>query len=114
VSAYPWWLDVETANTWQSGTGGQAMNVADLQGMVAALQAAGATTVGVYSTTSQWDAITGGSLSTSGSLAGLPDWVTGARNESGAQANCAAASFTGGRVAVSQWLSHPYDSDIAC
>ncbi len=46
--AYPWWLDVETGNSWQGGSAGQAMNVAVLQGMVAALQAAGATTIGIY------------------------------------------------------------------
>ncbi|MGC8474687.1 MAG: hypothetical protein ACP5PW_09825, partial [Candidatus Dormibacteria bacterium] len=57
ASSYPWWLDVETANTWQSNT---AMNVADLQGMVAGLDAAGPTTVGAYSTASQWDTITSG------------------------------------------------------
>ena len=59
AASYPWWLDVETANTWQTDT---AMNVADLTGMVAGLEAAGASTgtVGVYSTSSQWDSITGG------------------------------------------------------
>jgi hypothetical protein len=50
--SYPWWLDVETANTWQTD---QGMNVADLQGMIAALQAAGVATVGAYSTSSQWN-----------------------------------------------------------
>ena len=50
ASSYPWWLDVETGNSWQSDT---TMNVADLQGMVAALRDAGATTVSVYSTTSR-------------------------------------------------------------
>lgn len=108
AGSYPWWLDVETANTWQSDT---AMNVADLQGMVAALQADGAGTVGVYSTSAQWGTITGGAAS--GSLAGVPDWIPGARNLSGAQADCALASFTGGSVTVTQWFSHP-DGDYAC
>jgi hypothetical protein len=108
AGSYPWWLDVETTNTWQSDT---SMNVADLQGMVAALQAAGAGTVGVYSTSAQWGTITGGAAS--GSLAGVPDWIPGARKLSGAQANCALASFTGGSVTVTQWLSHP-DGDYAC
>ncbi|HLI45279.1 MAG TPA: hypothetical protein VKU92_12535 [Acidimicrobiales bacterium] len=110
ASSYPWWLDVETANTWQSDT---TMNVADLEGMIAALRAAGATAVGAYSTSSQWDTITGGTSSASGSLYGMPDWIPGARNLSGAQANCGQASFTGGTVTLTQWFSHP-DGDYAC
>src|SRR5579875_1289831 len=100
ASSYPWWLDVETANTWQPDT---SMNVADLQGMVAGLQAAGASTVGVYSTSYQWDQITGGNTtSASGSLYGLPDWIPGARSLSGAESNCSLASFTAGPVTVTQ------------
>ncbi len=110
AASYPWWLDVETANTWQSDT---TMNVAALQGTVTGLRAAGATTVGAYSTSSQWKTITGGTGSSSGSLYEIPDWIPGARNLSGAQANCAQASFTGGSVTVTQWFSHP-DGDYAC
>ena len=112
-ASYPWWLDVETANTWQSGTTGQAMNVADLQGMIAALQAAGATTVGAYSTSSQWNTITGGTTSASGSLWLIPNWIPGARTLSGAKSNCSQTSFTGGTVSITQWASHP-DGDYAC
>ena len=111
AGSYPWWLDVETANTWQSD---QSMNVADLQGMVAGLTAAGATSVGVYSTSSQWDSITGGTSSSSGSLYQLPNWIPGARTASGAQSACAQASFTGGTVEVTQWSGHPVDGDVAC
>ncbi len=111
AATYPWWLDVETANTWQPDT---AMNVADLQGMIAGLQAAGAATIGAYSTSSQWDTITGGTNSGSGSLWQIPDWIPGARNLSGAQANCKQASFTGGTVTVTQWFSRPDDGDYAC
>lgn len=111
AGSYPWWLDVETANTWQAST---AMNVADLQGMIAGLGAAGATQVGAYSTAYQWDKITGGTTSVSGSLYGIPDWIPGARSLSGAQSNCAQTSFTGGSVALTQWFSHPFDSDYAC
>ena len=111
AATYPWWLDVETANTWQSDT---AMNVADLQGMIAGLQAAGATTVGAYSTSSQWDTITGGTSAASGSLWQIPDWIPGARKLSGAEANCQQVSFTGGIVTVTQWFSRPDDGDYAC
>jgi hypothetical protein len=111
AAGYPWWLDVETANTWQSDT---TMNVADLQGMIAGLKAAGATTVGAYSTTTQWDTITGGTGATSGSLYRIPNWVPGARGLSGAKANCSQTSFTGGKITVTQWFGHPYDGDYAC
>ena len=114
-SAYPWWLDVETANSWQSGATGVAMNVADLQGMVAALDGEGVATVGIYSTSYQWGQVTGGTQYTAGtSLAGLPDWIPGARKLSGAVANCQLSSFTGGVVVLTQWFSRPFDSDYAC
>jgi hypothetical protein len=116
ASSYLWWLDVETGNTWQSGASGQAMNVADLQGMIAGLDGSGAAAaaVGVYSTSYQWDQITGGTpTAASGSLYGISDWIPGARTLSGAESNCAAASFTGGRVTVTQWTGSP-DNDYAC
>lgn len=113
ASSYPWWLDVETQNTWQGGTSGQAMNVADLQGMIAALQHAGATAIGVYSTSAQWHTITGGTTPSSGSLYQIPDWIPGARTLSGAKANCGLTSFTAGRVAITQWSGRP-DHDYAC
>ncbi len=118
AASYPWWLDVETANSWQSGTSGQAMNVADLQGMIAALQSAGATSVGVYSTSSQWDQVTGAPSAPAPAdgpaLSGLPDWIPGARRLAQAQANCTLASFTTGTVALTQWFGHPFDGDYSC
>jgi hypothetical protein len=113
ASGYPWWLDVETQNTWQGGASGQAMNVADLQGMIAALQQAGATAVGGYATSAQWDTITGGTTSASGSLYQIPDWIPGAKTLTSAKANCGLASFTAGRVAITQWSGRP-DHDYAC
>lgn len=114
AATYPWWLDVETSNSWQSGTSGLQMNMADLQGMVAGLQAAGATLVGVYSTASQWGAVTGGTTtSAGGSLYQLPDWIPGARTLSGAESNCGSASFTSGSVVLTQWLAR-LDGDYSC
>ncbi len=111
-SSYPWWLDVETANTWQI----TKMNVADLQGMIAGLEAAGVqyTNLGVYSTSSQWNSITGGTMTTaSGSLYGLANWIPGARTLRGAESNCTLTSFTGGRVTITQWTG-TIDNDYAC
>ena len=93
------------------------MNVADLQGMADALAppAAGTTgtKVGIYSTTSQWTQITGGTTSTTAGLGGLPDWVPGATSLSGAEANCALPSFTGGTVEITQFSGNP-DNDYSC
>ncbi len=110
---YWWWLDVETANTWETGSSGLANNIADLEGMVAALGKAGVTTIGIYSTSYQWGQITGGAGVGTG-LGGLPDWIPGARTLSGAQANCSLVSFTGGRVLMTQWFGKPFDGDYAC
>jgi len=113
--SYQWWLDVETVSTWQSGASGQTMNVADLQGMMAALNAAGVSAIGAYSTSQQWDQITGGTTAASGALYRIPVWLPGASTGAQAQANCAVQpSFTGGAVTVTQWTSTPADSDYAC
>jgi hypothetical protein len=128
-SDYWWWLDVETGNTWESGSSGLANNVADLQGMVAALkntaetvtgsagvQLGGVTTVGIYSTSYQWGQITDSSAHASDSdLVGLPDWIPGARTLSGAQANCSLTGFTTtAKPTITQWFGKPYDGDVAC
>ena len=113
AGSYPWWLDVEIQNTWQAGTSGHAMNVADLQGMIAALKQAGASAIGAYSTSYQWTTITGGTTSSSGSLYQIPNWVPGAKTLSGAKSNCHLASFTAGRIVITQWFANP-DGDYAC
>jgi hypothetical protein len=133
-SAYWWWLDVETGNTWESGTSGLANNVADLRGMVAALKSTGetvtvtgsvvslggVTNVGIYSTSYQWGQITDSSAVGYPDLVGvggLPDWIPGARALSGAQANCSLAGFTtmlGAGPTITQWFGKPYDGDVAC
>lgn len=121
AGSYPWWLDVETGNSWQSGSAGQQMNVADLQGLLAALQAAGASgtgQVGVYTTSFQWGQITGTPGATVNGMPNglwtIPDWVPGATSQSGAAANCSTTPFTGGRVALTQWVSSGLDGDVVC
>jgi hypothetical protein len=113
-ASFPWWLDVETGNTWESGSSDAlTRNVADLEGMVDALRFVGrVTSVGIYSTSYQWSVITGGTAS-SATLAGLPDWIPGARTQSGAVANCGLPAFTGGRVLIAQWFGR-FDSDVSC
>src|SRR5437763_243942 len=55
----PWWLDVETANSWSSNV---AVHDADLQSAVDYLSQHGASSGGFYSTASQWNAFTGARL----------------------------------------------------
>jgi hypothetical protein len=115
----PWWLDVETINSWASAASNPnwaAVNVAAVQGFVAGLRGAGATAaIGFYSTASQWQAITGQTAQTSPSYFSTsdPDWVAGAGSSKQAQANCR-ASFSGGRVALAQFTSNGFDADLAC
>src|SRR5262249_43867042 len=56
LSARTWWLDVETSNTWNADI---TQNRYSLQGEHDALLSNGVTTVGVYSTTFQWNSVTG-------------------------------------------------------
>lgn len=113
----PWWLDIETGNSWatSSTSGYTGLNIATIQGFVAGLQGSGANGgVGIYSTPSQWQTITGlNAASSQAYFASQPDWVAGASSLSQAQSNCS-ASFTGGRVSLVQYPSGGFDGDLAC
>ncbi len=118
ADAAPWWLDVETGNSWEtleSGFGNtassQANDTAALEGEVAALQSAGVTRIGFYSTTSQWDQITGGT----GQFAQNPVWLPGYSSLHAAQNGCTTGvSFTGGAVAMTQYRQSGFDGDYRC
>jgi hypothetical protein len=115
----PWWLDVETANSWAKASNSPnwaALNIATLQGFVAGLQQAGARgPVGFYSTAYQWNAITGLTATTSSPdfPTSDPDWIAGASTYAQAQSDCG-ASFTGGRVALAQFPQSGFDGNYAC
>jgi hypothetical protein len=102
-----WWLDVEEANSWRSDA---ALNVAALQGQVAALSASGAAGVGLYSVASHWKEITGNTTA----FAALPSWVAGPRTQAEALAFCAGPGFTGGGVAMAQFPSAGFDGNVRC
>lgn len=57
VNTDKWWLDVETMNIWSSNT---AENQQSLQGTYDAIATTNPTLIGAYSTTAQWQTITGG------------------------------------------------------
>ena len=120
---YFWWLDVETGNSWQTGTNGTALNRATLEGMVTFFKSitAGrkdaegkAAGVGIYSTGSQWGTIAGTVPSTS-PLKGLPSWLAGAKTLRGAKSNCSLTVLTpGSPVTVTQYVSDGLDYDYSC
>jgi hypothetical protein len=113
----PWWLDVERANSWaQRGTPDfHELNVATIQGFLDGLRAAGATgMLGIYSTPADWVAITGLSPVMSRSYFSTePDWIGGASTRLQALGNCR-ASFSGGRVLLTQYVSGLFDVDLRC
>lgn len=110
VADRTWWLDVETMNSWSWN---RQANLAAVEGMAAAIRAAGGD-VGVYSTQRQWDLIVG-DATPSVLLAGTPSWIAGATSRSGALASCSADALTpGGHVGMVQWVEHGVDHDIAC
>jgi hypothetical protein len=117
AGARPWWLDVETANSWATShtRGFTELNTAAIQGFVDGLRAAGAHgTVGIYSTPGDWVAITGMSTETSRSYFPTePDWVGGATTRKQALGNCR-VSFSGGRALLAQYLAGAFDIDVRC
>jgi major membrane immunogen (membrane-anchored lipoprotein) len=113
----PWWLDVETGNAWESIEYGrtaatEAYDTAMLEGEVASFTNMGVTSLGIYSTVSQWGVITGG---TTTAFSTIPVWVPGlAATLAAAKAACTTTSFTGARVAMIQYPSQGYDGDYVC
>jgi hypothetical protein len=106
--ANQWWrLDVETANSWTSAL---SSNVLALQGEADYLGSVGAPAIGFYSTASQWQTITG----STGVFATDPSWLAGASSLADAQSRCGAAGFTGGGVALVQFVGGGFDNDVSC
>ena len=105
IHSSTWWLDIETANTWSNNA---VQNQNSLQGEHDALVANGATTVGAYSTTAQWDSVTGTWLNN------WPSWgVTTWKTASQAKTYCTGHQFTGGTTWLIQF-SGKTDQDYAC
>ena len=114
VSRYTWWLDVETANTWQSGsTEALARNRAALEGMTAYLLGQGAR-VGLYSTGYQWAQIVG-TVPSGSNLVTRNSWLAGATTLRQAKDNCRRAPLVpGGRVTLTQYVPGSLDRNHSC
>jgi len=113
AASSPWWLDVETANTW---SGDVASNAAVVEGAAALLKASGVSAVGVYSSPRQWAQITGAATPDSPvnqPFASLFNWLARAHSADEAPTLCS-HTFTGGRVKLVQYPSNGFDADYAC
>jgi len=100
-----WWLDVETENSWTTDV---MQNRNSLQGETDALKNGGVITVGVYSTTAQWQTITNGWQN------GLPNWgATTWTTTKQAAKYCSGHNFTGGQTWLIQFKGK-LDQDYAC
>jgi hypothetical protein len=108
LSSQKWWLDVETINTWNKDV---AQNQQSLLGEHDALAASGATTVGIYSTSAQWQSITG-KWQNNWPNWGATTWTTAKQ----AQTYCTGHQFTGGPSLLVQYKSKQskIDQDVAC
>lgn len=112
-SDYPWWLDVETTNSWDSGSSDAlTRNRVALEAMVAYFHSVHIV-VGIYSTNYQWGQIIG-SVPSDSSLIGLPNWRPGATGLAEAQASCSLAPLTtGGSISMTQYTTN-FDYDYSC
>lgn len=105
--ANTWWLDVETANSWRDDP---ALNVAALRGAVDFLESMDVAGVGFYSAPRMWQRITGGT----DAFADYPSWVAGASTLREARRVCRGEGFTGGDVAMAQYLLDGLDANVIC
>jgi hypothetical protein len=115
ASAYTWWLDVETGNTWESGSPeALARNTAALEGFAAYYQSKGAA-VGLYSTATQWNTITGSTVSSTSNLNGLANWRPSGSTLNNAISNCSVAPLTAnGSISLTQYVQQNLDKNHSC
>jgi len=99
-----WWLDVEIGPNWSASQQDNARLVA---GAIAALRSL-QLHVAVYSTTYQWDLITGGYVP--GTSAWYPTGIATAQPKRW----CSSKSFAGGPVTLVQLAAGRYDGDYSC
>jgi hypothetical protein len=111
---HTWWLEVGTANTWQTGSApARARNRATLEGMAARLAATGAE-VGLSSTRHQWRRITG-VVPAASPLHDLDSWLPGATSPRGARAACLREPLVdGGEVVLTQYVVDGLGHDHSC
>lgn len=112
---YVWWLDVETMNTWQSGSNEALIrNTAAIEGFGAYYESKGAD-IGLYSTALQWAEITGNNIDSASNLNGLPNWRPSGASLANAKDNCRVAPLTsGGYISLTQYVQQNLDKNHSC
>lgn len=112
---YTWWLDVETMNTWQSGSNEALIrNTAALEGFAEYYKSKGAT-IGLYSTAYQWTQITGNNIGANSNLRGLANWRPSGKSLNNAIANCSVEPLTpGGFISLTQYVQKNLDKNHSC
>lgn len=105
VTSSTWWLDVETANSWSKNV---SENQNSLQGAYDLLTNSGISSVGIYSTTAQWQTITGG-WKNGWANWGASTWKTAKQ----AATYCTGHQFNGGPTYLIQYQGK-LDQDYAC
>src|SRR5579884_147949 len=107
--AAPWWLDIESANSWTRST---EANNADIQGALAYFQQnTSARYVGIYTNSSSWSSITGSTER----FRSYPFWAPGATLATAAAAcGSSSASVTGGHIRYAQYQVGNFDDDYDC
>lgn len=118
ASAYTWWLDVETGNSWQAPSlespNAYANNVATLEGMTAYFKSQNVQ-VGLYSTAPQWSQITGNAIPANSNLNGLANWRPSGTSLNIAISNCSVAPLTtGGYISMTQYVQRSLDKNHSC
>ena len=105
VGAPSWWLDVETANTWDDDT---QLNSQVVLGALDFFRRLHPGRVGVYSTPRQWSIITGGLRAS-----GVANWIPGARGPNDVIV-CLNPLWPGAEVWLIQYLVGEFDQVSSC
>ncbi len=119
ASIAPWWLDIETVNSWATGSTrhDKRLNIAAIRGFIEGLIDAGAPApVGVYSTGQEWRQLTGLTAHRAAAAFGFspPSWISSVGTLQDARTNCSAAGFTGVGPTLAQYSNGDFDGDLSC
>jgi hypothetical protein len=119
ASIAPWWLDIETVNSWADSSthGYRRLNIAAIRGFIEGLIDSGAPApVGVYSTRQEWRQLTGLTSRSTAAAFGFspPSWVSSVGTLTDARINCTAAGFTGVSPTLTQYGHDEFDGDLRC
>jgi hypothetical protein len=114
-ASVPWWLDVEEAsNDWSSSA---ANNASVIKGALLGLEQEGLSSAGIYSSRSEWAAVTGGSGYSPDVPEWVSDWGTNKPPFNPAQ-YCEGFAFASGPTWLVQYTNgattNGFDGDYAC